>query len=209
MRSTLLLVDDDENVLRALQRVLRRDGYDIHMANSAARAMSILMHHPIHVVLSDQRMPEENGSELLSKVKDLYPHTVRLMLSGYTELASVTEAINEGAIYKFLTKPWDDEQLRANLREAFARHHMEMQNIMLKDEVESVNAELMVLNHLLEQRIEDRNEHVQRNQHYSQVLLEMFNHMPVGLVGVDSTGDVVVVNTALSPVASGFWRFNW
>ncbi|MDT4797336.1 Regulator of RpoS [compost metagenome] len=121
---TLLLLDDEENILRALTRVLRRDGYQIFTATRAQDAFAHLAKHDIQVILSDQRMPEMNGTEFLSRVKDLYPDTIRIVLSGYTDLKSVTDAINQGAIYKFLTKPWDDDQLRAVIAQAFVHHSM-------------------------------------------------------------------------------------
>ncbi|AOE86379.1 EAL domain-containing protein [Pseudomonas sp. TCU-HL1] len=121
---TLLLLDDEENILRALTRVLRRDGYQILTASRAQDAFAQLAKHDIQVILSDQRMPEMNGTEFLSRVKDLYPDTIRIVLSGYTDLKSVTDAINQGAIYKFLTKPWDDEQLRAVIAQAFLHHSL-------------------------------------------------------------------------------------
>ncbi|MCO6057992.1 EAL domain-containing protein [Pseudomonas sp. MOB-449] len=116
---TVLLLDDEENILRALARVLRRDGYRVLMATRAQDAFELLAKHDVQVILSDQRMPEMNGTEFLSRVKDLYPNTVRIVLSGYTDLKSVTDAINKGAIYKFLTKPWDDDQLRQDIAQAF------------------------------------------------------------------------------------------
>lgn len=116
---TLLLLDDEENILRALTRVLRRDGYQILTASRAQDAFALLAKHEVQVIISDQRMPEMNGTAFFSQVKDLYPDTIRIVLSGYTDLTSVTEAINQGAIYKFLTKPWDDAQLRATVAQAF------------------------------------------------------------------------------------------
>ncbi len=121
---TLLLLDDEVNILRALSRVLRRDGYQILMARNAQDAFALLAKHDVHVILSDQRMPEMNGTEFLSRVKDLYPDTVRIVLSGYTDLKSVTDAINQGAIYKFLTKPWDDKELRTTVAQAFQHRDM-------------------------------------------------------------------------------------
>jgi EAL domain-containing protein (putative c-di-GMP-specific phosphodiesterase class I)/CheY-like chemotaxis protein len=125
---TLLLLDDEENILRALARLLRRDGYKILMATRAQDAFELLAKHDVQVILSDQRMPEMSGTEFLSLVKDLYPDTIRIVLSGYTDLKSVTDAINQGAIYKFLTKPWDDEQLRQNINQAFREHHTAHKN---------------------------------------------------------------------------------
>jgi len=121
---TLLLVDDEPNILNSLSRLLRREGYTILTAASPFEAFDLLAKHPTQVVISDQRMPEMSGTEFLSRVRQLYPDTVRLVLTGYTDLESVTGAINQGAIYKFLTKPWDDDQLREQIREAFriAKH---------------------------------------------------------------------------------------
>jgi len=116
---TLLLVDDEENVLKALQRVFRRDGYRVLAASRVAEAFELLASNEVQVIVSDQRMNDVCGTEFLGRVKELYPRTVRLILSGYTDLATVTEAINKGAIYRFLTKPWDEDDLRHHIREAF------------------------------------------------------------------------------------------
>jgi ActR/RegA family two-component response regulator len=116
---SLLLLDDEENILHALKRVLRRDGYLIHTATTATQAFDILGRNEVHVIVSDQRLPDTSGTEFLSRVKEMYPETVRLVLSGYIDLRTVTDAINRGAIYKFLTKPWDDDELRAQIAEAF------------------------------------------------------------------------------------------
>lgn len=119
---TLLLLDDENNILRALTRVLRRDGYRILTTTSVHEAFGLLAENDVQVIISDQRMPEMSGTEFLSRVKGIYPNTVRIVLSGYTDLKSVTEAINEGSIYKFLTKPWDDKQIREHVQKAFQYH---------------------------------------------------------------------------------------
>lgn len=120
--NTLLLVDDETNILNALSRTLRRDGYRILTATCADDALDILGREDVHVIVSDQRMPGSSGTEFLRKVKDIYPESMRIVLSGYTDLDAVTEAINQGAVYKFLTKPWNDEDLRMQIRGAFRRH---------------------------------------------------------------------------------------
>jgi len=121
-KGTLLLLDDEPNVLSSLVRLLRRDGYQILTAHNAQEAFSLLATHEVQVVVSDQRMPDMNGTEFLSRVRKLYPGTVRIILSGYAELESVLSAINRGEIYRFYTKPWDDQALRDNIREAFRYH---------------------------------------------------------------------------------------
>ena len=122
--NSLLLVDDEQNVVNALRRLLRREGYRIMTANSGAEALELLALHPVQVIVSDQRMPGMSGVDFLSKVKELYPETVRISLSGYSEVSTVTDAINKGAIWKYITKPWDDEVLTQEIRTAFrlARH---------------------------------------------------------------------------------------
>lgn len=127
----LLLVDDEENILMALRRMLRPEGYVIHTASSGEEGLEVLAREPIGVVVSDQRMPKMSGSEFLGKVKERYPDTMRIVLSGYTELNAITDAINQGAIYKFLTKPWDDELLKRHIDEAFSRFEMKGENLRL------------------------------------------------------------------------------
>lgn len=143
---SLLLVDDEANILNALKRLLRRDNYQILTANSGAQGLEILAKNKIDVIVSDQRMPHMTGVEFLREAKNLYPDTVRIVLSGYTELQSITDAINEGAIYKFLTKPWDDEQLRGHIEEAFQRKQMADENRRLNLEVRTANLSLAAAN---------------------------------------------------------------
>lgn len=132
---TLLLVDDEENIVAALRRLLRAEGWRVLSATSAEQALQLMARHEVDVILSDLRMPSMTGVELLRRARQLYPETIRMVLSGYTGLQSITDAINEGAIYKFLAKPWDDEQLRTHLREAFALKEMADQNRRLDREV--------------------------------------------------------------------------
>lgn len=122
MEKSLLLVDDEQNILRSLRRLLRSDGYTIHTASSGKEGLEILKEHSVCVILSDMCMPEMSGAEFLAKVKEQYPETIRLMLSGYTDLTSVTDAINQGAIFKFLTKPWEDDEIKQSISEAFTQY---------------------------------------------------------------------------------------
>ena len=122
---TLLLLDDESNVLRSLVRLFRRDGYRLLTASSVREAFDLLANNPVQVIVSDQRMPDMNGTEFLERVRDLYPGTIRMVLSGYTDLAMITDAINRGAIYRFLTKPWNDDELREHIRDAFRAHERE------------------------------------------------------------------------------------
>jgi len=119
---TLLVVDDDVNVLQSLHRLFRRDNYRVLTAASPAEAFDLLAMHPVQVILCDQRMPVMNGTEFLSKVKEMYPDTIRIILSGDTGVETVLDSINRGAIYRFYTKPWQDAELRDNVRLAFREY---------------------------------------------------------------------------------------
>jgi len=119
---TLLLVDDEPDILVALQRVLRLEGYNILTAGSAAEGFEMMALHPVQVILCDQRMPAMSGAEFFDRVKGMYPDALRIILTGYTDLESIMESINRGSIYRFYTKPWDSDVLRDNIRNAF-RHY--------------------------------------------------------------------------------------
>ncbi|MEF8703444.1 MAG: EAL domain-containing protein [Candidatus Accumulibacter sp. UW26] len=116
---TLLLVDDEAHILSALKRLFRREGYSVLTAGSGDEALDLLATNPVGVIISDARMADMDGSELLGRVRSLYPHVVRLMLSGYTDLLAVTRAVNSGELYQFITKPWDDSGLLKAVRAAF------------------------------------------------------------------------------------------
>lgn len=115
----LLVVDDEPHILSAIRRALYWDGFQIMTANSGRQALDFLACYPVRVILSDVRMPEMNGIELLCKVKGLHPETVRMILTGHADLSSVVDSVNEGSVYKFLTKPWKDEHLREQINDAF------------------------------------------------------------------------------------------
>jgi diguanylate cyclase (GGDEF)-like protein/PAS domain S-box-containing protein len=119
---TLLIVDDEPHVLAALQRMLDNEGYLVLAAADGREGLEFLAKNQVQVILSDQRMPGMSGTEFFQRVKELHPDTVRMILSGYADLETVVEAVNEGAIYKFFSKPWNVEQLRIQIRDAFLYH---------------------------------------------------------------------------------------
>lgn len=192
---TILLVDDEVNIVSALKRILRRDGYTILTANGGEEGLALLAEHEeVGVIISDQRMPHMTGVEFLRKVKTLYPKTLRIVLSGYTELESITSAINEGAIYKFLTKPWDDDLLRNNIREAFQYHEMERENLRLTREIQSTNHELSILNLNLQQKVAEKTREIENSINLLQLSQEILEHLPIGVIGFDQHNRIVVSN---------------
>lgn len=121
-RHTILVVDDEQWVSASLQRMLELEGYRVLTAGCASEGFELLAAWNVDVVISDMRMPVMNGNEFLERVKTIYPNVVRMILTGDPDLHAVTNAINRGTIFKFLTKPWDDKVLLANVEEACAHH---------------------------------------------------------------------------------------
>lgn len=197
---TILLVDDEENIIKALVRLFRREGYRIFKAGCGREGLELLKENEISVIVSDQRMPEMTGVEFLSRVKDLYPDTVRIALSGYTDLECVTDAINQGAIYKFLTKPWEDDLLRRNIREAFEHFELARENRQLTERLKETNAALSQLNQELEMRVEEKTLQILLRMHSLQMAQEILERLPAGIIGIDEDGIVVAANHAAHEV---------
>jgi diguanylate cyclase (GGDEF)-like protein len=191
---TLLLVDDEQNIISALRRLLRGSGFQILTANSGQAGLDILAQHQVDVIVSDQRMPGMTGVEFLRIAKDLYPETIRIVLSGYTELHSVTDAVNEGAIYKFLTKPWEDEQLRGHIEEAFRRKEMADENRRLTQEVLNANQELATANHQLEELLQQKQQQINRDEVSLDIVREALQQIPLPVIGIDDDDMVVFAN---------------
>ncbi len=119
---TVLVVDDDEGILGALQRVLLDEGYNVLTARNAEEAFELLSLNRVLVILSDFKMPGMDGAEFLGRARELYPDTVRIMLSGYADINAITNAVNLGAVYKVMYKPWGESDIKENVGEAF-RHY--------------------------------------------------------------------------------------
>jgi DNA-binding NtrC family response regulator len=134
MRYKIMVVDDEPANLRVLERLFRGD-YEIVTAGSGADALRLLQQHDIALIITDQRMPDITGIELLKRTASLRPHMVRIILTGYTDVETLVEAINSGYVYKYVTKPWNNEELRLTISRALehyettkARHELEMNN---------------------------------------------------------------------------------
>ena len=116
-KARILFVDDEERIVNLL-RMMFRTIYEVHTATSGAQALEIIRAHKIHVIVSDQRMPGMLGVELLAKVCQESPDTVRLLLTGYSDLAAIVGSVNEGEVFRFISKPWHQDEIRATLAEA-------------------------------------------------------------------------------------------
>ncbi len=151
----VLLVDDESGILSALRRLLRRENYELVTANCGKEALAHLENKPAQLVISDYRMPAMNGIQLLREIRDRWPDTLRIILSGYSEVSAIIAAINDGAIYKFISKPWNDEEIKLHIRRALEQHQLSAENRHMAEEILEQNKKLRDLNQLLEQRAVD------------------------------------------------------
>jgi DNA-binding NtrC family response regulator len=117
----ILLVDDEPEILFSLKGLLRRE-FELHTAESGQEALDILQKHPIHVVMTDQRMPEMTGVQLMQQVANRHPEAIRIVFTGYADIKAVIDAINSGGLYRYITKPWDPDELIVVLHEAADRY---------------------------------------------------------------------------------------
>lgn len=152
-RHKLLIVDDEGGVLEALERILKEE-YELILADSAKTALSQLKKHPdVRLILCDQRMPEMTGVEMLEKSIEIAPHTVRMLLTGYADIEAVIEAINRGQVYRYLTKPWENEALRLEIQKGIEYFDLQKtirdQNEKLKALDRAKNLFLMLVSHEL------------------------------------------------------------
>lgn len=162
---SLLLVDDEVNVLRALRRVLRSEPIEVRTATRAAEALTMLDAHPAQVVVSDQRMPDATGVDLLATVRERHPDVIRLLLSAFTEVDTAIDAVNRGQVHRLIAKPWNDDELRATLRQAFEQWDLTNEVHRLDRLTRAQNAELQALNRNLEAMVQDRTKQLaQKNQ---------------------------------------------
>ena len=155
-KHTLLFVDDEQIILTALHRLFRREGYQILLANSGKEGLELLGENEVSLIISDQRMPEMIGAEFLARSQEISPHSIRIMLTGYSNIEAATQAINEGGIYRYITKPWDDDDIKMIVHEALARLDLEAENRQLTEELKVKNAELEDFNAKLEKKVRER-----------------------------------------------------
>ncbi|MCA9062790.1 MAG: response regulator [Planctomycetaceae bacterium] len=156
----LLFVDDEVNILRSVVRLLRQCEYTVMTASTGEEALALLHEHEFAAVISDQRMPGLEGTELLERVHRIQPAAVRMILTGYADIDAAMDAINRGAVYRFLTKPWDDEQFRLTIAHAVEQFRLVEQNRLLQVLTECQNEELRLLNEGLETRVQERTREV-------------------------------------------------
>ncbi len=159
---SILLVDDEPSILSSLRRLLRPVGYRIHTAESGRAGLEILEQGPIDLVISDMRMPEMDGAKFLEQVRRRWPATTRILLTGYADVTSTIEAINRGEIYRYVSKPWDDNDLTLVVRDALESARLRNENARLLALTQAQNETLMDLNANLEHKVKERTSEIEQ-----------------------------------------------
>ncbi|EPJ43961.1 MAG: hypothetical protein OFPI_41260 [Osedax symbiont Rs2] len=160
----ILCVDDEQNILNALKRVLRGQQFKVYCAHSAELGLSIMTEQPIDLVICDMRMGAMDGVQMLTEVLKLYPETVRILLTGYADKESTIAAVNVGQVHRYLEKPWDNRILLEVLEQELSKLQLQRQNRQnrqLSEQIEIQNQQLIALNHNLEDKVKLRTEQIQ------------------------------------------------
>ena len=161
----ILIVDDEPANLRALERLFRQE-YEVLTANSGTEALELLTQHDVALLITDQRMPGMTGIELLKKTMSLRPRMVRIILTGYTDVEALVEAINCGEVYRYITKPWSNEDLRVTIKRALEnyetnrkRHELQLANERLMSVLKEIQqlASLEALRELDDEHVTEGN----------------------------------------------------
>lgn len=159
---TVLCVDDEPNILSSLRRLFRPSGYRVLVAESGAQGLEVLRNEPVDLVISDMRMPHMDGAQFLKAVREGWPDTVRILLTGYADVSSTIEAINQGQIYRYITKPWTDEDMVLTVRQALETRALQRDKERLEALTREQNESLRQLNESLEAKVQERTEDLQK-----------------------------------------------
>ena len=167
--ATLLFVDDEVNILSSLKRLFRPGGYRIFTAESGAQGLEILQHEAVDLVVSDMRMPEMNGAQFLEQVNARWPDTIRILLTGHAEIGATIDAINKGHIYRYISKPWEDNDILLAIKQALHQKKLELANRGLEELTRRQNEELKDLNANLEAKVKARTEEVRQTMGFLEI----------------------------------------
>jgi putative nucleotidyltransferase with HDIG domain len=192
VKHKILFVDDEVNTLSAFRRLFfNHDELEILTARDGVDGLKILgLNNDIDLVISDMRMPQLKGSDFLTYVKDKYPNMLRVMLTGYADMATTLEAINKGEVYRFLTKPWNDEDLKITVLKALEYADLKKRNEEMSKIIWRKNRELKMLNESLEDKVKKRTAQLEKAivklKEMTEVLKQNFQEVIILLTGIIS-----------------------
>ena len=187
MSRTILVVDDETNIRKSIQRAFRSGDYQVLTAGDGFEALDIVNNNEVGVIISDHRMPNMDGTELFTQIRNLHPKIMRIMLTGYNDVDNVTHAINNGGVYKFLTKPWEDRELADAVESAFEIYEMDTRNQELAARLRNINSQL-------EKEVEQKSRVLNLNLRTLQTSQDIIDSLPMSIVCFGDDGIVVEAN---------------
>ena len=163
---TILLVDDELAITKALHRLFRKGGFRIFTASSGREGLDVLQkaESPVSLIISDQRMPGMTGAQFLEKAKKMAPDAIRFLLTGYSDMDAIVDAVNNGEIHRYLTKPWNDDDLFLQVQQSLTQYELVLENRRLLKLTRKQNQALNDLNRDLEKKVKDRTRLVQKKK---------------------------------------------
>ena len=199
---TILCVDDEQNILHSLRRLLRKEGYRLLTASSGPEGLDILKENNVQLVICDYRMPTMSGTKFLARVKNKYPDVIRIILTGYTGVDAITESINKGHVYKCFLKPWDDQSLKLEIKQALEQYSLIQVNKGLHEKVLEQNEELKKINENLETLVQKRTKELEIQNQALELSRAILEDLSVPIIGVSFEGTIVMINREAQSVSS-------
>lgn len=166
---TILFVDDENNILSSLKRLFRPKGYKIFVASSGAEGLGILESQKVDVVVSDMRMPEMDGAQFLEQVSKKWPNTIRILLTGYADINATIDSINKGNIYRYISKPWQDNDITLTIENALEHKFLQEERDRLLELTNNQNKQLKLLNKQLDDKVKARTEELEQTMAHLEV----------------------------------------
>jgi response regulator RpfG family c-di-GMP phosphodiesterase len=159
--ASILFIDDEPYILKSLQRLFEDEDYEILTANSGPEGLKILESRTVTLIISDYRMPETDGVQFLLKAASLCPDAIRVMLTGYADIEAIVSAINQGQVFRFITKPWNEEEFKLMVKDCIKHYEMRKENLRLTDLSVKQNEELKILNADLQSKVDGKTKEIQ------------------------------------------------
>ena len=190
-KHSILIVDDEDSILNAFRRILADGDYEIHTASNGLEGLNKLhtAQRPYSLIISDQKIPMMSGVQFFTQAKDIFPDAVRILLTGYADTAAVIDAINNGGVHLYFTKPWHEDELLLHIKQSFSKVEILQENKRLIELIKNKNDELLKLNKTLEKRTKDKTDDLLAQ---TEKLKESYKKSQIILDGIVKTLSMII-----------------
>jgi len=196
----ILIVDDEKNILKSLQRMLRSEPYLVKTAATPSLAIEMCRNEDFHVIIGDYRMPEMDGTEMFLEISKINPDSIKIILSGYSDINIITEALNKEYINKYILKPWNDENLKKEIEKSVCHFNLRKTNRELHKKIIEQNESLKKINENLEYEVEKRTKKLQVHNTALLVSQNVLSSIPIPIIGVDWENMIVLTNETANKI---------